>query len=286
MKNILLPTDFSENSWNAIAYAIKFFENQNCNFYVLHIQSLSNLVTTDAPVILDQSDIDTLYIKPAKQKLRTLLGRILKLSTNRKNHNFYTIIECNYFIDGIRKTVDEKQIDCIIMGTKGASGLEKIILGSNTANVITKVKCNTLAIPENAVFETPKEIAYPTDFSLSNNLQVLYPIAEILERFKSTLRIVHIKKNKAVLNNNQQKNKELLEDYFNHHHYSFHYLTNRKVEDAIQCFVESRAINLICMVAKNLNYFQQILFHSKVEHISYHTDIPFLVLHEKNKNYG
>ena len=62
----------------------------------------------------------------------------------------------------------------------------------------------------------------------------------------------------------------------------FLFLTNKKIEGAIQCFVESRAINMICMVAKNLNYFQQILFHSKVEEISYHTEVPFLVLHEKN----
>ncbi|WP_323789543.1 universal stress protein [Psychroserpens sp.] len=286
MKNILLPTDFSENSWNAIAYAIQFFENQSCNFYVLHINSLSNLVTTDAPVIMNQNDIETIYIKPTKQKLRKLLERIVTLTTNRKNHNFYTITETNFFIDGIRKVVNEKQIDFIIMGTKGASGLEKIILGSNTANVITKVKCNTLVIPENAKFVTPKEIAFPTDFSLSHNLHFLQPIVEILEQYKSTLRMVYINKNKEGLNNDQMKNKELLEDYFNHHPFSFHYLTNKKIETAIQCFVESRAINMICMVAKNLNYFQQILFHSKVENISYHTDIPFLVLHEKTKNYG
>jgi hypothetical protein len=37
---------------------------------------------------------------------------------------------------------------------------------------------------------------------------------------------------------------------------------------------------MIVMIAKNLNYFQQILFHSKVEKISYHTNIPFLILHE------
>ncbi|WP_431136863.1 universal stress protein [Psychroserpens mesophilus] len=286
MKNILLPTDFSENSWNAITYAIRFFENEKCNFYILHVKSLSDLATTDAPLILSQDDIDVIYIKPTKLKLRKLLERIIKLSANRENHNFYTITEYNYFIDGIRKTIEEKQIDFIAMGTKGASGLEKIIIGSNTADVITKVKCNTLVIPENATYVTPKEVAYPTDFSLSNNLQVLEPIAEILKRFKSTLRILHISKSKINLNYDQRRNKELLEDYFNNHPHHFHYLTNRKVEDAVQCFTESRAIDLICMVAKNLNYFQQILFHSKVENISYHTNIPFLVLHEKNENYG
>jgi len=286
MKNILLPTDFSGNSWNAIKYAIHFFENIECNFYVLHVNRLANLAVNDSSLILNQDLIDEIYTKPTKQKLRSILKQISELSLNHKKHKFYTLTDYGFFIESIRKNVDEKEIDYIVMGTKGSSGLEKIILGTNTADIITKVKCNTLAVPENAEFITPKEMAFPTDFSLSNNLQVLKPISNILERFNATLRILHISKNKVGLNNDQKKNKELLEDYFNPYQYTFHYLTNKKVEDAVQCFIESRDINMICMVAKNLNYFQQILFHSKVEEISYHTDVPFLVLHEKNKYYG
>lgn len=286
MKNILLPTDFSENSWNAIQYAIRFFENIECNFYVLHVNRLANLSANDMPLILDTDVIDKIYIKPAKQKLREILKNISKLSLNHESHKFYTLTDYGFFIESIRKNVDEKEIDFIVMGTKGASGLEKIILGTNSADVITKVKCNMIAVPENAQFVEPKEIAFPSDFSLSHNLQVLKPVSDIIERFNSTLRILHIIKNKDGLNTNENKNKDLLEDYFNQQQHTFHYLTNKKVEDAIQCFVESRDINMICMVAKNLNYFQQILFHSKVEEISYHTDVPFLVLHEKNKYYG
>ena len=282
MKNILLPTDFSENSWNAIKYAVQFFENIKCNFYLLHIIRSNTIVTNDIPYILDQNVIDDLYTKPAKKKLHQIFNQITELSPNQDNHKFYMLTDHGFFIESIRKTVEEKHIDFIVMGTKGASGLEEIILGTNTANVITKVKCNTLAIPENSKYVIPKEIALPTDFSLSHSLQVLQPISDIIERFRSSLRIIHINKNKVDLNNDQKKNKELLEDYFNTLKPSFHYLKNKKVEDAVQCFIESRDINMICMVAKNLNYFQQILFHSKVEKISYHTDIPFLVLHEKN----
>ena len=282
MKNILLPTDFSENSWNAIKYALRFFENLDCNFYVLHVSQLNNFMANDMPITLNEAAIDNLYLKPAKQRLRGILKRISELELNRKHHKFYTLTDYGYFIESIRKNVDEKKIDYVVMGTKGASGLQKLILGTNTADIITKVKCNTLAVPENAAFVEPKEIAFPTDFYLSYNLQILQPISDILEQFQASLKIVHISKSKTDLDTSQQKNKELLEDYFNHYPYSFHYLTNKKVEDAIQCFVESRDINLICMVAKNLNYFEQILFHSKVEAISYHTEIPFLVLHEKN----
>ena len=36
MKNILLPTDFSDNSWNAIQYAVELFKDEKCNFFLLN----------------------------------------------------------------------------------------------------------------------------------------------------------------------------------------------------------------------------------------------------------
>ncbi len=47
MKNILLPSDFSKNSKNAIKYARKFFENEECYFYILNIQKSSKYVTAN-----------------------------------------------------------------------------------------------------------------------------------------------------------------------------------------------------------------------------------------------
>lgn len=280
MKNILLPTDFSENSWNAIAYAIDFFEVTTCNFYLLHVNKFGQIILNDSQYIATQEVIEGTYTKPAKQQLRKILKRINRQFSPNEKHRFYTLTDYNFFIDSIRKCVDEKKIDCIVMGTKGASGLKKIIVGSNTGDIITKVKCTTLAVPEHAKFVKLKEIAFPTDFSLSYDIHILQPLSEILEQYKSALRMVHISKGKADLNTEQNKNKELLEDYFSHFNHSFHYLKNKKVEDAVQCFIESRNIDMICMVAKNLNYFQQILFHSRIEEISYHVETPFLVLHE------
>jgi len=281
MKNILLPTDFSENSWNAIKYAINFFEKDTCNFYLLHVNRLSTTIMNDSPYIATEEVIENVYTKPAKLQLNKILKRIAEQFTPNKNHKFYKLSDYNFFIESIRKHVEDKNIDFIVMGTKGASGMKKFIVGSNTGDVITKVKCTTLAVPENAQFVKLVEIAFPTDFSLTYDIQILQPLSEILETCESALRILHISSKKSHLNDDQNKNSELLHDYFHHINHSFHYLTNKKVEDAIQCFIESRNINLICMVAKNLNYFQQILFHSKVEEISYHIETPFLVLHEK-----
>lgn len=279
MKNVLLPTDFSENSLNAIRYALRLFEEPACNFYLLHVIKSSDIGISDSPYLASTAQIKDVYTQTAKTRLRDTLNHIsTKLSTNKK-HKFYAVTDHNFLVESIRQQVSEKKINMIVMGTKGATGLKKIIVGSNTGDVITKVHCNTLVVPENATFKDLKEIAFPTDFSMLYNINVLHPIVTITEKHAAAIRILNISKKDAVLNSDQSKNKELLEDYFSNLDHSFHFLTNKKVEDAVQCFVESRNIDMITMVAKNLNYFQHILFHTKIERISYHTDVPFLVLH-------
>ncbi len=279
MKNILIPTDFSENSWNAILYALSFFKKVTCTFYFLHVSLYEEMIGENS----FYNSKDTVLEKITdsdKEKMQGLLKKIEKLPLNAKHH-FFTINEYIFFVDAIRKQVAEKHIDFIVMGTKGASGLKEKTIGSNTGDVITKVKCPVLVIPEKARYTKPKEIAFPTDYNIYYSSRVLDTITEILDINDAALRILHIAKKDAELTELQKKNKDFLDDYLeNDIEHSFHFLSNPDIEQAVQCFVESRNIDMITMVAKNLNFFQRILFHPTVEKISYHTDIPFLVLHE------
>lgn len=280
MKNVLLPTDFSENSINAIAYAIHLFEESACNFYLLHVIKSKELDLSSSPYLASSTmAVEDIYTTTAKKRLRETIAHISATFPFNKKHKFIPLTDHDSLVESMRKQVKEKGINFIVMGTKGASGFKKMIVGSNTGDVITKVHCNTLVVPENAKFKQLKEIAFPTDFSMLYNINVLQPVVNLVEKHHGSIRILNIQKKDGVLNNDQIKNKELLEDYFSNQEHSFHFLTNTKVEAAVQCFVESRNIDMITMVAKNLNYFQHILFHSKLEKIRYHTDVPFLVLH-------
>lgn len=279
MKNILLPTDFSENSWNAMDYAIKFHKYEKCTFYLLHVVPLGS-VAPDIPYIPNPIVMEETYINPSKIRLRQLLKRISKEFPKHRHHKFYSLLSYNFLIDALKKEVEEKKITLIIMGTKGASGLKEKLVGSNAGEVITKLTCTTLIVPENARFKALQEVAFPTDFKVPFKTKVVSTILELLEKKSAALRIVHMSKLGTVLSTTQQNNKDSLEDLLQKYPHSFHTLTHKKIEEAVQCFVESRAIDMIVMLAKNLTYFEQLFFHSKVEKISYHTNVPFLVLHE------
>lgn len=279
MRRILLPTDFSLNSWNALKYCLEFFKNDKCTFYLLHVNPIPPYSGAGSSVRTSTTILRESMLKESKAQLKTLLEQVKEYSDNN-NHLFVTTAVYDYFVESVKREVQDKKIDLIVMGTKGASGLKRVTLGSNTGDVITKVKCPLMAVPENATYKIPKEIAFPTDYHIAYDIKVLDTLIEMVEMNDATLRIVHISKKGEDLSEEQLENKDFLHDYLRGIEHSFHSLTSNRLETAIQCFVESRDIDIVAMVAKNLNFYQRILFKPKVEEISYHTDIPFLVLHE------
>jgi len=277
MKNILVPTDFSENSIQALKYAELLFSRLECNFYLLYVGSLLD-TKNDVESIYetDQSDDNT------KERLTELVKEIRKHSTEA-HHFFFPLHEYGFFIPTIKKHLEENDIDLIVMGTKGASGLKEKVVGSNAGDVITRVQCNTLVVPIQVELSKPREIAFPTDFNIFYSMKILRPMEEMVKLGKAQFRIMNALKEGGGLNLEQEKNKEYLLDFMDDTfpgNYSFHTITNQKVKEAIQCFVESRDVDMMVMVAKNLNFIQQILFDSIVERISFHTKIPFYVIHE------
>ncbi|HZJ19258.1 MAG TPA: universal stress protein [Pricia sp.] len=279
MKNILIPTDFSDNAWNAIRYGMAFFKKIKCNFYLVNVSPITAYSGGEAAMYASQEILEQSILKESKEQLQELLKAIERLPFNTK-HMFHTSAHYGFFTDYVKQEVKEKNIDLIIMGTKGASGIKAVSVGTNTGNVMTKVQCPVLAVPEDAEYSRPKEIGFPTDYQTSCEIKVLTHLKEVILSHKSALRFLYVAIKGKELNKLQLKNRGFLKDYFSDTEHSFHTLTGKKLDDAIQCFVESRDLDMLVMVAKNLNFLERILFRPAVEKISYHTKVPFLILHE------
>ncbi len=279
MRNILVPTDFSENAFNALKYGLELFKKTKCTFHLLHIDPIPPYSGAGTAVRSASRNFGDYVLKQSKKELQALMAQVEKLPLNPK-HTFVTLALHDYFVDAIKRESENKKIDLIIMGTKGATGLKKATIGSNTGDVITKIKQPLLAVPEDTVYKKPREIAFATDYHIGYDAKVLDTLIRMAVMHDSIIRILHISKKGEQLTEEQEKHKDFLDDYLVDVEHSFHSLTGTKLETAVQCFTESRDIDMIAMVAKNLNFFQRILFRPAVEEISYHTEVPFLVLHE------
>jgi len=278
MKNILLPTDFSKNSLNAMKYAVSLFKDIPCNFYLLNVFKI-HYVTNEEFIVGNNGGLT-----PSEKELYDIsqigLKNIIEKIKKDANHKFKAISDFNFFIDSVKNTIEKRKIDLIIMGTKGASGVKEIFMGSNTGDVIMKTNCSVLAIPENTIFTEPKEITFPTDFKISYKEEDLDLLIQLAKINNSNLRILHLK-NEKKLGEDQVFNRKNLKKLFKSLNISLHTLTNNDFDTAVNCFTQSRGnINMIAILAKHYNFFQRLFFNPKVEELSFHTNIPLLVLHK------
>ena len=111
MTQILIPTDFSENSWNAIKYGLELFKKSRCTFYLLNITPLPPYSGAGTAVRAASTNFENYVLDESKKDLQKLVKRIEKLPLNTK-HTFVTIALHDYFVDAIKRETEENEKIC------------------------------------------------------------------------------------------------------------------------------------------------------------------------------
>jgi len=277
MKKIVLPTDFSENSLNAIDYALQLFKDETCVFFILNTYT-PMIYNYEYQLNADQYMMEAVdMVKKNSEKKLDELVRTLKKKYNNLKHKFKTISSFNILSDEVIELTDQYDLDLVIMGTKGASKDREILFGSNTIHVIKKSKCPVLAIPDNFDFEAPKEILFPTDYKINYQLKVLKPIIEIANMYNPRVNILHVVYDEE-LTKDQDQNKMKLDDYFNNTAHLFYNISNQNITDAIKKFQLRAKINLLIMMNNRQSFFEKLFSKSAINQIALHLNIPLLVI--------
>ena len=279
MKKILLPTDFSENSWNAIKYALQLFKDQECNFVLLNtytpiIYQVEFMQSSSAQLGI----IDTM--KKVSQNGLDELQEKINSEFNNPKHTFSQISAFNSLTSEIDDLYSNNMMDIIIMGTQGASGVAGVLFGSNTIHVIKNAKCPVMAIPSDFSFETPHEILFPTDYEIEYQEAHLKPIIEIAQKHISRVNILHVFIGNG-LTSAQEKNKSILETSMKKVAHLFHDVKNQNVPEAITNFQLRARINLLIMINNKRSFFENLFFKSTINQIGFNLNIPLMVIPSK-----
>ncbi|WP_411030512.1 universal stress protein [Spongiimicrobium sp. 3-5] len=277
-KRILLPTDFSKNALNAIRYALELYKNETCDFYFLNAYQV-NGYSIDSMMVPEPGEMAYEAAKKASEDGFTKLMAILKLNS-QPNHTYHTVSTFNSLLYAIKNMIAINDIDLIIMGTKGATGSDAVIFGTNTVNIMENItECPVLAIPEDFKFSPPNEIAFPTDYKTPFKRRELNNLLEIAKMHNTSIKVLHVKQ-APKLSTVQQSNKVLLESILKGHNYSHHELTDIKVKKGILSFIQSRDVDMVAFMNKKHHFFGSILAKPLVKEIGYDAEIPILELND------
>lgn len=279
-RKILLPTDFSRNAWHAINYALELYKEDTCDFYLLNSYSFSGNITESLINMVPGNEIYESAKTKSENGLAKLLDTLMFSEAGQPNHHFKTISRFNHTIEAIKEVVEEKDIEMIVMGTRGETVGRKAAFGSTAVNVMEKVRnCPVIVVPKNAIHTMPNEIVFPTSYKTHFKRRELNFLIDIAKKCEASIRILHVS-NEKKLNKRQIGNKNLLEEYFEDVNHSFHELRHMELPSAINCFIESRESDMVAFINKKHAFFTNMLSHPLVKEISYHSKVPIFVMHD------
>lgn len=189
MRTFLIPTDFSAAANNAVEYAAKFAQKADAKIVLANIQ-----LPDPHETVIEQGNLS--YIQNAHEILEDMSSSIR--DTFSISCTFLTEEANETFQKAIAKLSSEK--DLIIMGTNGADDLYQYFFGTNTYQVVKKVKCPVLVIPEGSNYKAVKKIVFAWDYSPYSKAALLQ-ICHLLGIFDPEITLLHISRANSTVSN-------------------------------------------------------------------------------------
>jgi nucleotide-binding universal stress UspA family protein len=280
MKNILIPTDFSDNAWNAIFFALKLYWDVECTFEILHVYEVSASQIKGAR---DSQKAGKLYENLALESEKGLSAILDYLDKNHNNpkHTFNTITASDHLQGAIKELLFEKTRHMIVMGTKGATGAKEVFMGSNTVNVIKAIRnCSIVAVPEEFNFQKLEKVVFPTDFNRFYYRFELLPLEELGIAWDTTIHDFHVAE-EVELKEKQNSNREILKERLKQLKIIFcERNTQTTIAETIVEFSMEIKADMVVLIHYQHTFLEQLTQELVVKKIGFHTTVPLLVLPE------
>ncbi len=183
MKTILVPTDYSDTSLEALKFAVDIAGIYQARLLVFHAFEIPDGILFDYPFKGDM-------IKVMKDKSKLSYENwIKKLDTQNVNVHFE--VEQNSTVSAIRRVIEAKEIDLVVMGTHGITGLSEFFVGSTTEKIVRFSPVPVFSVKKSVKADKLKNIIFPTGLAF-NETRLVKKVKELQLLFKSKLHIIYV----------------------------------------------------------------------------------------------
>ncbi len=277
MKQILFPTDFSEAANTAFIYALRFADSFGADLVILHVYDLPIVET---PVLPETAaEIFDIVEMNQFESFRDELPKLHKMAESRGlgHVKIRNVLLYGDLVYNINKVCTDENIDMVVMGTKGASGLKETFIGSTTASVIANVKVPVLGIPAEAEYHPIKSIAFTTQYKDKDN-DSMRRVLDIADKFGARVQCLYIKNADDPADIEERINE--WKSYYRSDNIDLFNIAGDHIEQTLLDFIENQHIGLLVMRAHKRGFFESLFHRSLTKKMAYHSKIPLLVFHE------
>lgn len=279
MKRILFPTDFSETATNAFAFAVALAKASGATIDLLHTYRIPMDYHIPSELIdsMDKEEyeiVDLLLKQEINQYFEKHPEDVGKVNITQHAVQGFTT-------DTIIAFAEQHKEDLIVMGTKGASGLAKIFLGSMTAGIIESSKCPVLAIPEKAKFKGIHNLMYASDFS-PKDYDSIHQLATFANFFGANVHCVHVSddNNYFIDDVSFDLMRDEYQGLFPKDKLDFKVLLGKDLDDGLVEAIEGHQADIIAMTSRKRGFLEGLLSRSLTKKMAYQSKVPLLAFHE------
>lgn len=276
IRNLLVPVDFSINSIAVIRHAVEISKKSGAGIIILHVYSRPILNRGGKRSNPKSDEVkENILLKKLENKIDYNFEMILNLVPELKSVKTTFSKVRGTIVDEVIKAISAFDIDLLVMGTRGARGIEEI-WGTKAADISMDVKIPVLIMPYESKIMKPAKIALAYDFEKITDYSVLDQVKLFSEVYDAELHILNI--NGEETSEEEEKNVVAIKNYFKDFNHSIHIKKHSDVEEGIVEHIRHNNISMLVMLHRSRNFFENLFHDSLTQRMAYHSEIPVLVL--------
>lgn len=269
---ILVPTDFSESARNAFDYGYQLsIHEPDVEFILLNSYEMPKGGSAGGVMM-------NLEEAMAKESVRDLSLELKHFSTEYPNAKIKTVSRYGTLENSVARTNNEENVDFVVMGTHGASGLKKALIGSNTQTVIENIVRPVISVPKNWKFRPIKNIVYATDLHVLDNPGILDPICTLAKMHNAVIHVVYITEDASTIDLEKELEDTTLNKQFAERERKFKVVEAQSVVDGIDSYVKEVDADLVVLVPKQATFWHKLFNRSLTEQLAFQAKTPMLSL--------
>ncbi|WP_306640709.1 universal stress protein [Sanyastnella coralliicola] len=271
MKRILVPTDFSKYAYYAAEVAAGIAKQTGARVFLLHALDIPHYGTNDRFDDAPDTAEGIFMLKRAKQEFHKLISQPFF-----EGVEVAEVLQWESVYETISEKAKEHEIDLIVMGSQGVSGVKEFFVGSNTEKIVRTASCPVLTVKDRMPDFRVEKVVFASNF-FGESARSFRALRSFIDLFGAETHLL-----KVITPANFEStdySMKLMKDFVENtgiQNFSMNTYNEMIVEKGIHEFAAQIDADLVCIETHGRTGLSHFFRQSLAEDVTNHSDRPVL----------